>query len=240
MKKCKHCDKTLILGENWLESRKKYNTYVCNSCAKIIRKLNYTKNKEKELAKQAEYRNNNVEIEKLRHKKYRDENKEILLKKTAEYREINRDELRNRHKIWRENNKDKIKEYGKNDYEKRKEQYNKYSLKYHKENKEHLAEKSKEWKFNNFGKVRAMDAKRRAAKLERTLKDYDIDNVKKVYEKCPKNLTVDHILPLQGEYISGLHVGWNLQYLTLSENSSKGIKFDGSYENEGWRVKCKS
>lgn len=72
----------------------------------------------------------------------------------------------------------------------------------------------------------ASENKRRASKLKRTPKWADLEAIKKFYSKCPEGYHVDHIVPLQGEKVSGLHVLENLQYLPAHENLTKSNKFD--------------
>ena len=104
------------------------------------------------------------------------------------------------HKLWQGENLDKCREYNKKSYHKN-------------------IEASRQ-------RCKVNAANRRAAKLQRTPKWSDKRAVRQFYESCPKGYEVDHVIPLQGEAVSGLHVVDNLQYLPASDNRSKGNNYE--------------
>lgn len=74
--------------------------------------------------------------------------------------------------------------------------------------------------------------KRRAAKLQRTPAWANLDAMRAIYADAQRLTAetgiphhVDHVIPLQGRLVSGLHVHNNLQILTGSENSRKRNSF---------------
>lgn len=66
---------------------------------------------------------------------------------------------------------------------------------------------------------------KRAKMLNRMPKWADVNSITLFYINCPHGHHVDHVIPLQGENVSGLHVIENLQYLLARDNLIKSNKF---------------
>jgi len=94
-------------------------------------------------------------------------------------------------------------------------------------------ERQRQWKKDNAGYVNHYCNMRYVKKKQRMPSWADPDAIRKIYEDCaalnegngPRSYHVDHIIPLQGKTVSGLHVENNLQILKASDNLAKSNKY---------------
>ena len=87
-------------------------------------------------------------------------------------------------------------------------------------NKEHLREYQRQYYKDKYRERNALyDSRIR----ERTFGDRE--KIKEIYNNTPDGHHVDHIVPLNGKNVSGLHVWYNLQYLPATKNLRKSNKF---------------
>jgi len=149
-------------------------------------------------------------------------NPEKARKHCAKYRANHPERMSEQYRNWRVNNPDKVKAKNANWQAKNWDKY---------------LEISSSWKQRNRGHVNAKTKERRLAQIQRTpkwLTDQDFADIKKFYDLAHELSQaygfpwhVDHIIPLKGKTVSGLHVVDNLQIIPGSENSRKGNRFYG-------------
>lgn len=128
---------------------------------------------------------------------------------------------------WRKKNPNGFKRW----YEDNREARADYWQQWYEVNREHRSRTYSEWARANPHIVNSLIAKRNAAKMQATPVWADMDAIRAKYEEAAR-LTletgirheVDHIYPLQGKNVCGLHVPNNLQILTRSQNAKKRNK----------------
>lgn len=145
---------------------------------------------------------------------YRTYCKKCYKEKRDVQRAATKDEQNKRKKAWAIKNPEKVKEIKQ-----------KNRLKY----KEKYTQQRSLWKKSNKTRVNIYTAKRRKRLQQATpkwLSEWDWFYIEELYHlSMLRNQEVDHIIPLTNPIVCGLHVPWNLQLLSKSENSKKGNKF---------------
>lgn len=137
-------------------------------------------------------------------------------------------------KEWRKNNPDKNKERRKREAEQYTEKLNNLPG-YREENRAQIRINAKKWRETHRGKKNADTTRRYAAKMQRVPQWLTKDEKERMscYYQLASMRTqesgyswhVDHIVPMRGESVSGLHVPWNLRVIPAQENMSKGNRY---------------
>ena len=136
---------------------------------------------------------------------------------------------------WYHKNKERILAAKKQYYLANKEAINNKTAEYRKNNPEKVKALNKKWLEENKAAKNASNKKRKAAKKYRTpswLTDVDFERMENEYKLAAlltkltgQKWEVDHIVPLQGQFVSGLHVPSNLRAIPAFDNRSKHNSF---------------
>ena len=155
-------------------------------------------------------KNKTKELERLR--RYRLENPDKRKATVGKYYRNNKAKHREGVYKWRAKNKEKVLEINRNSWE---------------ANKGKWLPLNKEWNKKNPGKKNAYAAAYRARRNKAIPPWVNKKDFVEIYQLA-KSLgqVVDHIVPLKGKNVCGLHVPWNLQIISQSENSKKYNKID--------------
>lgn len=208
LKKCSKCEASKSLDDF---TKRSDNGKYLNKCKVCM-------NEEQRIRRAAK-----LEVYKAREQKYREANRDKIRQQYKspdwhrEYYQANRDEILAKHRDYNTANAEAI---------------SKQKQEYYITNKEHILKRSSTYSKANPDVKAAACMKRKAVKLQATpkwLTAEDWYKIRLMYKIAAKvtaqtgiKMHVDHIYPLQGKTVCGLHCPDNLQILTETENLSKG------------------
>ena len=184
-------------------------SYYCKSCLKKKSLIHYDRNKE------------------VINEQAKEKRKELKETNPEEYEKL----LEASRIAWHKRDKDasnkRSREWAKNNPDKSKAIKEKYVVK----NYDKIKTKTKEYRQNNKARYSFLANQRRARQLQATptwLTEEEKEDIYTFYvvreqfiDLFNVKYEVDHIIPLQGKTVCGLHVPWNLRVIESSINNSK-------------------
>ncbi len=161
---------------------------------------------------------------------------ERQLERGRKYKSLNKESIKLSKLAWDEANREHIKTYNKSQYDSDIEHHLARAKSYRKANPEKVKEASRRWELNNPEKHRTtkrrLHAKRRAIKKHALPAWANQTKIAEFYKEAVRltgvtgiKYHVDHIVPLLGKNVCGLHVEGNLQVITAEENIRKNNRF---------------
>lgn len=132
---------------------------------------------------------------------------------------------------WRDRNIDHARELNLANQKLHRDSANRRNRKWLAANREQSNKASKDWAVRHPEKRASIAAKRRAAELKQLPAWADLGWIGMIYcaaevvRRSGFDVHVDHVIPLQGKTVSGLHVHNNLQILEAKANQSKANHF---------------
>jgi len=136
-------------------------------------------------------------------------------------------------KAWRKANPEKIRAINAAYYKRHADRLNAKSIVWNNANPDKVKSNGKAYRKTHPEKRNADAAKAHALKLQRIPAWANLDKINEWYEAAAfatnvfeTSIEVDHIIPLNGKRVSGLHVDYNMQLLTRKANQQKNNKFE--------------
>lgn len=149
-----------------------------------------------------------------------------------DWRERNPEKWAASYTAWRQENPERVKQKSRENYQ-RTDGAARGRARYW-ANRDVERERNRQWAKENRAHLSAACAAYFAARDQRTPPWADLDAISAVYAQAAGlrdlgfDVHVDHVVPLRGRSVSGLHVVENLQILSAVENIAKGNRFDSA------------
>jgi hypothetical protein len=173
---------------------------------KLKQRQYYSKNVEKSVAASRKYYQEHMKERKAYKKQYQQKHAEELKKYMKQWRALHAEEIKISKQKYYQEHADELKIKRRQYYKNRIKNDPTYGKKHYARYKGYYSLKTKLW----IKYIR-----------QATPSWADLEKIKEIYQNCPKGYEVDHIIPLRGKLVNGLHVPNNLQYLTSEDNRKK-------------------